>query len=608
MKKLSAILLCLLMIVTCGLAGCATFSINKVKYYNETLATVGNTHITRFDLLNAYNNYGYNYYVSQMGQSEEQALNSTLDLLIDREVLFQYAQSKPEFKPKAYQVNQVVEEMFTSLDERMSTLVEDAKNILNLKSEDKEDKTKEKDETLYTITDYKYESRRRATLETKYIYYNADGSLSSTPTDDFEIEYYIQYVPEVVEAYDPIIKSEFLSDFTNSGIVEELYNTYLTRFRNSLKDEKVENIQAIYNKAISLFAEDLIDYEYYLRDANGKEFSKTTKDLMMRYFERTFNNNIKSQYLENVRIDYLNEPNTLSTSALVEKYQKMVTINHNQYKNRQNAYKTKMKDIGTKGDTVLYHPTLKDGTQFGYFIHTLLSFSSTQQSEIKALDKKDPFYNDDYSEIVGKTMVAKRDASGKEVAKVTLSEVLEDYTTRFSPADDFDTKLDKFIDFMFTYTGDTATMSAGMPYVVGTNGNSAMEQAFTDESIKLMETNNIGAMSTVNLQELNYSDLCVTSYGIHLVFFVGDVNSFDISFDKTDDIKINDLTKTLNPLTDETYFDMLFDEVYPASGSEENYTSNNGYTKYEESLIALASNSYPIVRYTSKIKGTTTQL
>ena len=47
-KKFSAILICLLMIITCSLAGCATFSINKVKYYNEVLATVDETKITRF--------------------------------------------------------------------------------------------------------------------------------------------------------------------------------------------------------------------------------------------------------------------------------------------------------------------------------------------------------------------------------------------------------------------------------------------------------------------------------------------------------------------------------------------------------------------------------
>ena len=107
------------MIVTCGLAGCATFSINKVKYYNEVLATVDETKITRFDLLSAYNSYGNSYYVQQLGQSEEEALKSTLDLLIDRELMYQYAlDNDAMYRPTAYQVNEIIKEMFNSLDEQ----------------------------------------------------------------------------------------------------------------------------------------------------------------------------------------------------------------------------------------------------------------------------------------------------------------------------------------------------------------------------------------------------------------------------------------------------------------------------------------------------------
>ena len=110
MKKLFSILICFLMLATCTLAGCATFSIDKVKYYNEVLATVGTEKITRFDLLTAYNSYGSSYYVQQMGESEKEALSSTLDLLIDRELMYKYALNNNElYKPTKYQVNSIVE-------------------------------------------------------------------------------------------------------------------------------------------------------------------------------------------------------------------------------------------------------------------------------------------------------------------------------------------------------------------------------------------------------------------------------------------------------------------------------------------------------------------
>ena len=106
MKKFTAVILCLLMIVTLSLSGCAGFSINPVKYYNEVVARVGETNITRFELVNAYNSYGSTYYSTQQGLSESEAMDKTLDLLINREILYQYATANNDkFKPNAYQMN-----------------------------------------------------------------------------------------------------------------------------------------------------------------------------------------------------------------------------------------------------------------------------------------------------------------------------------------------------------------------------------------------------------------------------------------------------------------------------------------------------------------------
>ena len=128
------------MIVTCGLAGCASFSIDKVKYYNEVLAIVDETKITRFDLLNAYNSYGNSYFAQQQGQSESEALNSTLDLLIDRELIYQYAlDNNATYKPTAYQVNEIVKEIFDSLDEQMEKYITEAKSILKIDADEEEE-------------------------------------------------------------------------------------------------------------------------------------------------------------------------------------------------------------------------------------------------------------------------------------------------------------------------------------------------------------------------------------------------------------------------------------------------------------------------------------
>jgi len=604
-KKLSAIIICLLMIVTCSLAGCATFSIDKVKYYNEVLAKIGDTNITRFEVLNAYNSYGNSYYVQQMGEDESEAIESTLDLLIEREALYQYALKDAKFKPTASQVNDIIEEMYSSLDEQMDEYVATAKSILNIKSTKTEQESDDDDEKSYPYKDYVYSPRASLVPHTTYYTDATKTTISSDPTDFFTTTYSLSYnVPED-EDFEPIIDETLLEDHTNEDIVEAIRTEYLNRFQENLtENEKLENVSAIKNKALDLLTADLMSYERYLLDSNGKHYNKVENDLIYRYFERNFEAQIKSQYLENVRIDYL-ENETLSIDLMMEKFDSLMTSSYNKYKNRQTVYKNKMKNIGTDGDSVLYHPATKDGTKFGYFIHTLINFSETQKTNIKGLDKDDINYSSDYSDIViNQTSVDYRDDNGNVAGQTDLATVVKEYQKIYEMPD-YNNKLNAFIKFMFQYTGDTATLSSGMPYVVGTNGFSGMVEEFTDESIALMEKG-VGSMSEVDLGNLD--SLCITTYGIHFVFYVESVDAYDFDYDAKDSVNIEDLKKTINPLTKETYFDMVFDAVYPASGDEEVYTSNNGYTTFENRIVEDMKAANKVVKYTTKIENTKTSI
>ena len=177
--------------------------------------------------------------------------------------------------------------------------------------------------------------------------------------------------------------------------------------------------------------------------------------------------------------------------------------------------------------------------------------------------KEDSNYDVDYASIVADTTVPVRDNNGVEVGTATLAEIVEEYQN-ITKISDYKTKMNTFIQFMFKYTGDTATLSSGMPYVVGTNGYSSMVTAFTNEAINLMETGIDGAMSEVDLNDIE--SLCITEYGIHFIFFVNEIDAYDIAFEEKDMVSIYELAnKVINPLTGETYFDMLFELVYPAS-------------------------------------------
>lgn len=615
MKKFSALLICLLMIITCGLAGCATFSINKVKYYNEVLATVDETKITRFDLLSAYNSYGNSYYVQQQGQSEEQALASTLDLLIQRELLYKYAlDNGTKYKPTAYQVNEVVKEIFNSMDEQMNSYVQTAKKILNIKDEAKPETEQNEEQTAYKLADYTYSPRAQV----------------KSKTNGQTVEFYIEYiVPEEETTYVKLIDESYLTNFTAQGIVEELKTKYFEHFMEDLTTDETTNATALYNKARTLFAKDLINYEYYLRDENGKKYDTVTENLLNRYFKRTFDSQIQSQYLENIRIDYL-KSETLSINLLEEEYSYLATLNYNAYNFNHSAYKEKMKGIGTDGDTVLFHPTTD--AQFGYFIHTLISFDSIKENlellkEIKDKDEYETEYNKLISSITLKARNLETGLVEDDATEVSIEDVIAEYNDIKNNFATDEERMSAFVQFMFKYTGDTATLSQGMPYVVGTNGYSSMVEEFNNEAILLMTGKDkdgktvmegkAGNMSSASLSNLD--NLCITEYGIHLLYYVGDVNSFDIPYSESSNIYIQDeniannemfnlYTKVINPLTKETYFDKMFDLVYPATSQEEVYTSKNGYTDYEKALTEQTKKTHTVTKNITKIKATKTSI
>jgi len=595
------------MVVTCSFAGCAGFSIDKVKYYNEVVALVDDAKITRYDLLSAYNSYGKNYYVSQQNQSVEDAMNSTLDLLIDREVLYRYAKDNETYAITPYQVNSIVESIFESVDNQMDTYIKTAKKKLNLKVED-ENTTTSNDTEKHPLSSYTY-SKRAKLVET---------SVEGSSNLEYTIKYEYEEEPEV---FDELIERKYLNDYSLAGTVQAIIDEYLKNLKDSLSEE--DKATDIYDEAIDLLADDLIDYEYYLRDDNNKPYNTVTDDLIYRYFNRMFNDKIKSQYLTNIRIDYLRYKESLSLDLLTEKYNVLVTANKNKYLNHPETYAKDMKDIGTKADTMLYHPDLSNDTKFGYFAHTLLSFSESQKNRIKELEKSKDLgnltedeYNRQLNSIYAETTVKVRDLEGNELDQepISYSDLITGEYADILKISNPETRLNKFIEFMFKYTGDTATLSAGMPYVVGTDGYSAMEEAFTDEAVRLIETNKADSMTPASTE-----NMVVTSYGIHLLYYIGDVRDTRYSIpytdigsiyfqtnDKAEDEGRNNLyTKLINPLTKQTYFDMLFDKVYPANNTEEVYTSKTGYSDYENDIVDTHKNkTYKVTKYSTKIKST----
>ena len=159
MKKFTTIVMTCLIMLVVVLTGCSAFKVDKVKYYNEILARVGEENITRFDLVNAYNNYGYTNYVVQRGLSEKEALLNTMDLLVERKLMVQYAKDNPtKFSLSEYEIKKLYRSTLDYLLESFENNVEQARKIYNLEQTDEDDNNNNSDSNI-KISEYFYESR-----------------------------------------------------------------------------------------------------------------------------------------------------------------------------------------------------------------------------------------------------------------------------------------------------------------------------------------------------------------------------------------------------------------------------------------------------------------
>lgn len=568
----------LLMVVTCCFAGCSTFKVDYVKYYNEVVAEVNGYQITRHELINSYNNYGYSYYVSQQGKSQEEALKSTLNLLIDRRLLADYIKQYDRYALTEYDINEIYQEVLDSLQSSFESYLSTAREIYNV--DEPEEVEDEEESTVYKKADYQYSKRAELEYGSDIIKYldEKDKTITEYALDnDFVVNYASKKKSEIVGK----LYAKFMENIN--------YNQYLE-----------ENYETLTNKALSLLSKNLINYEYYLRDANGNKYSTDTPSLIKRLIERLYDNQVQTAYISNFE-DYYVANETLSTSKLLNKYVELVETDHAKYTNSLTSYYDYLKTVGSDAEMVYYTPETATG-KFGYFLHVLLPvdedvFTALDTEEETGLYGEQEFADHKTATILEQKHQERNTETGELIdGNKTIQEILQEYKNSVNSLDDF-------VDFMFRYTSDTATLTANKPYVIGYDGDteySSMVDEFTDEAIRLLKN---------NLTKTEYNEYIVTQYGVHLLYYVGDVradfnyadrNSVVIS---RDDTQAKNLYYTMaNELIGKTYFDVLFDLVYPASTGSV-YASSNGYTDYEESLVKTLKGDNVTI-YATKLNNT----
>lgn len=593
MKKFSTICLAFIVMLMVVLTGCSTFAVDKVSYYNEIVAKVGNQNITRFELVNAYNNYGYSTYVTQQGQTEKEAINSTMELLAKRKILAQYAvENINTYRLTKNEINDMYRELLDSLQESIADNVAQARKIYGVDQPSNSTSEEESDtDSIKKLSEYDY-SKRVELIDGKLKYVDLG---KQTPISDSEYVLDRRYVDN-------------FEDYTTTQIV----NALLEKFKQELYTNQYAEDEVMYrkicDKALDLTCSNLIRYEYYLRE-DGKKLSTNREDLLFRMVKRSYESQLESAYIERVSTVYM-ENEELSTESITNAYRALYASDKAKYENDAAAYYDAV--ISTDTELICYHPTTD--AEFGYFLHVLLPFNNVDTAlDELAKNRADYETDEDYknaqqnliNQITCKQRTIADIYDGDELIheegvvledEVPVQDVLNEYNANVSD-------LQSFKKFMFKYSTDTATLTADRPYVIGYDPQtytgekdgdkvagtySSMVANFTREAVRLMQNNQKYTQS---------NEYILTNYGIHLLFYIGEVGGLS-----NPNVSIQTLNGTvLNEATGETYLDRLFDLVYPAD-SNGMFTSNTKYSSFETSLVETLYGE-KVVLYTTKING-----
>ncbi len=585
MKKFTTVFMTLLIMLVAVLTGCAGFSIDKVKYYNEVLAKVGDETITRFDLVNAYNNYGYTNYVTQAGQSQKEALMSTMKSLVQRKMMFDYARQNAKYALSEYEISKMYRDTIDALLESFDEYKQKARQIYDLEAKEAGE-TEDSAESI-KLSDYNYTKRVKI----------VNG----------QIKYDINNKPEE-EVVKPSIDEDFVTKFknySNEEIISALRDQFETEFYANNDKENVSLYNKVCKKAIELACNNLINYEYYLRE-DGKKLSTNQEDLLYRFVERVYTSQLESAYITKVNTVYLESEN-LSNNSLINAFKANYERDFAKYDKDAKAYYEDV--IATDGDLIYYTP--ESDAEFGYFLHVLLPFNNVEKDLNRLKDlylgkKNTQAYRDAQMALVYQIECAQRtteDVYDTETDELLYEEgvVLEDTVSINIVLDEYEQNvkdLVSFKEFMFKYTTDTATLTADMPYIIGYNTKtndtySSMVKNFTNEAVRLMKENK---------RYTGSKDFILTNYGVHLLYYVGPVEN-QISAMDINKVTVEKLdSMVLNKATGETYLDRIFDLVYPAN-SDGMFTSNTKYSDYETKLVESLYSQYDVTLYETKIKA-----
>jgi len=544
--------------------GCSWLEINRSRYYDQIVATVGDLSFTKKDLAEAYNSYGYQYYEQGYYSSLEESITATVNSMIERKLLLE--EIKKNYTLTDTEKLEVKKETLDYMRDSVNTFVEKVR-----KEWDCEIKVEEEAEK---------ESLR-------------DAEESYSPTTTFEI-------------------------VKNSKGENEIV---VSRVRESKETPILDNLPEHFSKDYLLPIEENVAKEAWTRYikslqdvAKSEERSTEEKDVLLHEENRLLEMITNNKYLEKFEDDFFNNT-PVNVQAVLDYYREQYAEQKSEYNtpvtedDYYSAYHTAMKDASK--NYIFYHPD--SGNQYINVKHILLNFNDTQKELVETLKEemnvKDADGNEDYSIIESDEYQTRL----KEIAGLTTTTFELDGEKHTWTADEvyryvkdtvtgtFTERSAKFDDLIYIFNDDPGIMNSAFDYVVNFN-----TERVTDQMVKPF-ANGVRALDKRNGGEGEGSmDAIISDYGIHIIFHDGIAKNLfgdaDLSKEKNEVSDEQLLSALCNTMTTPDSNKSLFNYFYDTLNLDENLYNNKTTNVINSIKTRLASQDIKIVIYKNNIK------
>ena len=643
-KKVFSLVLCLVMCASV-LAGCNLFSRDLETYYNTVVAQINYQYsigaenysytedITKRDLINAYNSYGYNY--TQNGYTQEQAVEMTLDTLINRSLMItedeRYYKDAGEELLNDAEKTYLWEETNEAIYDNFRSYYNDILGIEDGDSSSSDDSTGtvyslyEKQAVLYTKADGTLGVKKVDIVtnvrDSKHVLKNNDGIAYDVEYQDANGDYIFKdLIYENILAYTRNTAGgsgstnfrSALNEYMN--VVRENYSYLdledqetcfmfeLDRIYNILKDNyMVEKYEQIYNRlatsgstvtnvkvsdVVNYFENEVIgDYEQYISDSETFQTDILSQSTTSYYINSSdasyFNVAVIKINLEDGALDALDAKLESGSIDVNEYYDELLKL-----------YKTASVEIkdSLTGETT--------GRTIGAE-NLLTQIKSALSQTCNYLDYNTIMANESEVNRILEERGVNLDVSGvlTEEEQDLVNETIRNYVDSYNDEIAHE-KAEAFLNYYYYYNDDTTYLNQDKLSVFGVSNSGEVlynetyaSANFSEEGREDYEMYNefeeaIKALyNDGNAKVGDVSNVVRGSDGVYILFYAGEVTNLFSGIDSNFSLTQRDVMKlantTINVFTDKTIFDQIYETLYVDSA----------YGDYEESSITRLKNS-----------------